>query len=262
MEELPRRARARRRLLLRGPRDGRARPGDPSWVLVVDPIDGTRPAMAGLRVGLRLGGRGAARRRADDGRRRGRLHRRDQERRRRSSPFAAGASSPAPRLSAQRGPRSGCSGPTASAAARRADGEVLAGLIDASSVGGATFDLGSATFDMTRLVTGQLDAYVEPGPRMVEEVAGMRRASSSGSAAGGAQQLALRPRGRGAVPARGGRGRHRRERAPRSATGPCSAPATSSRCRAWRPPIATLHAAIVRRRSTQATSGFAAGSAA
>jgi myo-inositol-1(or 4)-monophosphatase len=52
--------------------------------------------------------------------------------------------------------------------------EVLAELIDASSVGGATFDLGSAAFDMTRVITGQLDAYVEPGPLLVDEVPGMR----------------------------------------------------------------------------------------
>ena len=52
--------------------------------------------------------------------------------------------------------------------------EVLGDLIDASSVGGATFELGSAAFDMTRIVTGQLDAYVEPGPRLIEDVAGMR----------------------------------------------------------------------------------------
>jgi myo-inositol-1(or 4)-monophosphatase len=52
--------------------------------------------------------------------------------------------------------------------------EVLGDLIDASSVGGATFELGSAAFDMTRIVTGQLDAYVEPGPRLVEDVPGMR----------------------------------------------------------------------------------------
>ncbi|HYM57838.1 MAG TPA: inositol monophosphatase family protein [Solirubrobacteraceae bacterium] len=51
---------------------------------------------------------------------------------------------------------------------------VLGDLIDASSVGGATFELGSAAFDMTRVVTGQLDAYVEPGPRLIDEVAGMR----------------------------------------------------------------------------------------
>jgi myo-inositol-1(or 4)-monophosphatase len=55
----------------------------------------------------------------------------------------------------------------------RPTAEVLAELIDLSSVGGATFDLGSAAFDMTRLVTGQLDCYVEPGPRLVEEVPGM-----------------------------------------------------------------------------------------
>jgi myo-inositol-1(or 4)-monophosphatase len=52
--------------------------------------------------------------------------------------------------------------------------EVLAELIDASSVGGSTFDLGSATYDMTRIATGQLDAYVEPGPRIVADVPGMR----------------------------------------------------------------------------------------
>ena len=36
---------------------------------------------------------------------------------------------------------------------------VLGELIDASSVGGAVFDLGSAAFDLTRIATGQLDAY-------------------------------------------------------------------------------------------------------
>ena len=52
--------------------------------------------------------------------------------------------------------------------------EVLGDLIDASSVGGATFELGSAAFELTRVVTGQLDACVEPGPRLVDEVPGMR----------------------------------------------------------------------------------------
>lgn len=143
--------------------------GEPSWVLVVDPIDGTRPAMAGLEsacvsvAAARLDGEptmadvevgcvveiksGAA--------------------------FLAvrgGGCEPAPRLSAQTkiermlwtyGFRGRPVVPTAI---------VLEGLIDASSVAGGTFDLGSATFDMTRLVTGQLDAYVEPGPRMIDEV--------------------------------------------------------------------------------------------
>jgi myo-inositol-1(or 4)-monophosphatase len=48
--------------------------------------------------------------------------------------------------------------------------EVIGDLIDESSVGGGEFDLGSACFNMTRLLTGQLDAYVEPGPRLIEDV--------------------------------------------------------------------------------------------
>jgi myo-inositol-1(or 4)-monophosphatase len=51
---------------------------------------------------------------------------------------------------------------------------VLAELTDVSSVGGAVFDLGSATFDMTRLVTGQLDVYVDVGTRMIDDVPGVR----------------------------------------------------------------------------------------
>ena len=50
--------------------------------------------------------------------------------------------------------------------------EVLAELIDGSSVGGATFELGSAAYDMTRIATGQLDAYVEPGPLVIDAVPG------------------------------------------------------------------------------------------
>ena len=51
---------------------------------------------------------------------------------------------------------------------------VLEELIDRSSVGGAVFDLGSATFDMTRILTGQLDGYVDVGSRMIEEVPALR----------------------------------------------------------------------------------------
>jgi myo-inositol-1(or 4)-monophosphatase len=54
--------------------------------------------------------------------------------------------------------------------------EVLGDLIDASSVGGGVFDLGSACYDATRVITGQLDAYIEPSPRLVEEVPGARAA--------------------------------------------------------------------------------------
>ena len=56
----------------------------------------------------------------------------------------------------------------------RATIEVIGGLVDLSSVGGGTFDLGSAAWDMTRIVTGQLDAYVEPGPRLIADVPGVR----------------------------------------------------------------------------------------
>jgi myo-inositol-1(or 4)-monophosphatase len=51
---------------------------------------------------------------------------------------------------------------------------VLGEMIDASSVGGAVFDLGSAAFDVTRIVTGQLDAYVDVGSRMIEEAPSLR----------------------------------------------------------------------------------------
>jgi len=53
--------------------------------------------------------------------------------------------------------------------------EVLGDLIDASSVGGGTFELGSQAFAMTRIVTGQLDAVIEVGSRMIDEVPGMRK---------------------------------------------------------------------------------------
>jgi len=143
------------------------------WVLVVDPIDGTRPALAGLesccvsvaaapldgdptmgdvRVGCVLELKSGQAFVAERG----------------------GGLEPTARLSANGSLERmfwtyGFRGRPA-----RALVEVLSGLIDASSVGGGTFDLGSATFDMTRVVTGQLDAYVEPGPRMVDDVPGMR----------------------------------------------------------------------------------------
>jgi myo-inositol-1(or 4)-monophosphatase len=51
--------------------------------------------------------------------------------------------------------------------------EVIGDLLDRSSVGGGSFELGSAAFDMTRVATGQLDCYVEAGPRLVADVPGM-----------------------------------------------------------------------------------------
>jgi myo-inositol-1(or 4)-monophosphatase len=52
--------------------------------------------------------------------------------------------------------------------------EVLGDLIDASSVGGGTFELGSQAFAMTRIVTGQFDAVVEVGSRLIDDVPEMR----------------------------------------------------------------------------------------
>ena len=148
--------------------------GDGDWVLVVDPIDGTRPAMAGLEsccVSIALA-----------------PHRDDVA----MGEVTVGCVVEIPSgaiFLAERG-KGLVEGPEVRLSANdrldrmfwtygfrgrpaRPTAEVLAELIDASSVGGATFDLGSAAVDMTRLVTGQLDCYVEPGPRLVEEVPGM-----------------------------------------------------------------------------------------
>jgi myo-inositol-1(or 4)-monophosphatase len=47
---------------------------------------------------------------------------------------------------------------------------VLEELVDGSSMGGGYFDLGSAAFNLTRIATGQLDAYVDVGRRIVDDV--------------------------------------------------------------------------------------------
>ena len=147
--------------------------GDPQWVLIVDPIDGTRPALAGLEAACvsvaaaRLGDEPVM----------------DDVELGCVIEIKSGAEFVAERgAGVDAGPRLSATGSlermlwTYGFRGRPAIelATVLGELIDTSSVGGATFDLGSATFDMTRLVTGQLDAYVEPGPRMVEEVPGMR----------------------------------------------------------------------------------------
>jgi myo-inositol-1(or 4)-monophosphatase len=148
---------------------------DAEHVLIVDPVDGTRPALAGFEaacvsVAAARMGAGAPRMR-------------DVE-----AGVVVEIKSGA-RFVAARG-----EGVTADAPVRLSENqdldrlfwvyglrgrpardtiEVLAELLDRSSVGGGTFDLGSATYDMTRVLTGQLDAYVEPGPRLVDEVPGM-----------------------------------------------------------------------------------------
>ena len=47
---------------------------------------------------------------------------------------------------------------------------VLEGLFDVPGSEGAFFEQGSAAYSLTRVATGQLDAYVDPGPAMIQAV--------------------------------------------------------------------------------------------
>jgi myo-inositol-1(or 4)-monophosphatase len=146
--------------------------GDPETVLVIDPIDGTRPAMAGLECccvsvaaapicgGTPTMGDVTAACVAEiktDG-----IFVAE-----RGSGLAANlsANSDISRMFWTLGFRGRPAVPLIT---------VLEEMIDASSVGGAVFDLGSATFDMTRILTGQLDSYVDVGSRMIEEAPALR----------------------------------------------------------------------------------------
>ena len=147
--------------------------GNAEWVLVVDPIDGTRPALAGLESSMVS----VAAARLDGEPTMGDVEVGCMVEIKSGERFIAERGkglAPAARLSANT--EIGRMFWTYGLRGRpvRALMEVLAELVDASSVGGASFDLGSATYDMTRVVTGQMDAYVEPGPRIVDDVPGMR----------------------------------------------------------------------------------------
>jgi myo-inositol-1(or 4)-monophosphatase len=146
-------------------------------VLVVDPIDGTRPAMAGLEsacVAVALAPLGDGEPTMADIERacvvelksgEWFLAERSQGVERSSGGVALSSSTSAGRMFWAYGFRGRPVRPTV---------EVLAELIDASSVGGGTFELGSQAFAMTRIITGQLDAVVEVGSRLVDDVPGMR----------------------------------------------------------------------------------------
>jgi myo-inositol-1(or 4)-monophosphatase len=149
--------------------------GPASWVLVVDPIDGTRPAMAGLEAACVSVA--AARLDSDREPRMGDVQTGCVVEIKSGRAFVAergGGLDPEPSLSSNIDLSRMFWAYGLRGRPVRAIAEVLGELIDASSVGGGTFDLGSATYDMTRVVTGQLDAYIEPGPRIVAEVPGMR----------------------------------------------------------------------------------------
>jgi myo-inositol-1(or 4)-monophosphatase len=149
------------------------------WVLVVDPIDGTRPAIAGLEAACvsvaaaPLDSRGLA----GAGPTMGDVETACVIEIKSGRAFVAdrgGGLDPAPALSTNVDVSRMFWAYGLRGRPMRAIAEVVGDLIDVSSVGGGTFVLGSASFDMTRIATGQLDAYVEPGPRIVADVPGMR----------------------------------------------------------------------------------------
>jgi len=149
--------------------------GRPRWFLVVDPVDGTRPAAAGLescavsigvtppREDATLGdvtdgvvhelktgdrywatrGGGAAAARADGT----------------PIPLVPSAATDLSALFWTAGLRGRPSLPMA---------VVLEELTDGASMGGGTFELGSAAFALTRVANGQLDAYVDVGRRALD----------------------------------------------------------------------------------------------
>lgn len=150
--------------------------GNPTRLLIVDPIDGTRPAGAGLEAGTvsiacapfdrdaRLGD-------VDDGIvleiRTGTLYR---AKRGKGVRIIREGATVQPSLSPQKsiegafwcyGLRGRPVDPSAT---------MLEELLDSSGVRGGTFDLGSACFGMTGVVAGRFDAYVDHGQRMIEDV--------------------------------------------------------------------------------------------
>ena len=153
------------------------------WVLVVDPIDGTRPAMAGFEAAcVSVAAAPLDSQRSGDGGSSSGPTMGDVETAcvieiKSGRAFVADRGrglDPPPALSTNMDVSRMFWAYGLRGRPMRAIAEVVGDLIDASSVGGGTFDLGSACFDMTRIATGQLDAYVEPGPRIVADVPGMR----------------------------------------------------------------------------------------
>jgi myo-inositol-1(or 4)-monophosphatase len=150
-------------------------------LLVVDPIDGTRPAGAGLEAGcISIAAapfdRDATLGDVDDGLileiRTGALYR---ARRGRGARIVREGETRAPSLS----PKTEIDGAfwTYGLRGRPAAPSVvvLEELLDSSGVSGGAFELGSAAFGIVGVVTGRFDAYVDHGQRLVDEVPATRR---------------------------------------------------------------------------------------
>jgi myo-inositol-1(or 4)-monophosphatase len=154
--------------------------GMPKRLLVIDPIDGTRPAASGLEAGMvsiaaSPYSRDATLGDVDEGLvfgiKTGILFRakrgagvRIVDRGESCSPSPSGARTldGAFWMYGLRGR------PTMASAV------VLEEMLDSSGVSGGTFDIGSATFGMTGVVTGRFDAYVDHGQRLIDDIPSTR----------------------------------------------------------------------------------------
>ena len=209
-------------------------PADPELILIVDPIDGTRPAAAGFEMACVSVAAVPPVAHADDGRRGRRRAAGDQDRRplrrregrrlhheagrRRRDPAPAHRRVPTSRAS---------SGRSAFAAAPQSSSRASSRSSSTSLRWAASvFDIGSATYSITRVLTGQLDAYVDIGPAIIDAHPGRRSRVQAGRARQRAVQLALRPGRRRICSAR--------RPASRSATLPAGR-STTSRCWARTP---------------------------
>jgi myo-inositol-1(or 4)-monophosphatase len=151
-------------------------PADATHVLIVDPIDGTRPAMAGLEsacVAVALAPLEGGEPTMGDVRAGAVVEIKS------GDWFLATAgegveASRAVSLSPNTDVRRMFWGYGFRGRPVRPTAEVLGDLIDGSSVGGGTFELGSQAFAMTRVATGQLDAVIEVGSRLIDDVPGLR----------------------------------------------------------------------------------------
>ena len=149
--------------------------GRPRAILIVDPIDGTRPAAAGLEsccvsIAAVVGSKDATLGDVELGV----IHEiKSGDRfvaRRRGGAWAERADGTPLRLTRSANVDLRALFWTAGLRGRPVVPMAIAleDLVDGSSMAGGYFDLGSATFNMTRIVTGQLDAYVDLGRYVVD----------------------------------------------------------------------------------------------